>query len=117
MPGRGQPLSRPNQGESCMTLKAIILGGTAAAALVCAGLATPSLAQTQQQSAPADQSAPAAAPASQATPDATTTSKDTMTAKPKHRAHRHHKIHSARMEKHEEYAETGRLNQEQLAKA
>lgn len=93
-----------------MTLKAIILGGTAAAALTCAGLATPSFAQT----APADQSAPAAAPS---TPDATT-SKDTMTSKPKHRMHHHHhKIHSARMSSHEEYAETRRLNQEQLAKA
>src|SRR5215469_10571597 len=98
MPGRGQPLSRPNQGESCMTLKSIILGGTAAAALMCAGLATPSFAQAQ--SAPADQSAPAAAPSTQATPDATSTTKDTMTAKPKHHARRHHKMHSARMEPH-----------------
>ena len=95
-----------------MTLKAMILGGTAAAALMCAGLATPSFAQ--QQPATPDQSAPAAA--APATPDATT-AKDTMTSKPKHHARRHHKIHSARMEKGSEYAETRRLNQEQLAKA
>jgi hypothetical protein len=97
-----------------MTLKSIILGGTAAAALMCAGLATPSFAQ--QQPAPTDQSAPAAAPT--ATPDTSPASTDTMTSKPKHHArHHHHKMHSARMEKGSEYAETRRLNQEQLAKA
>jgi hypothetical protein len=104
-----------------MTLKTLVLGGTAAFALVCGGLVSQGFAQTQSQTPaaqdqstqPADQSAPA----DQSMTGKSSAATDTTSA-PKHHARHHRRMRTARnYSSKSERAQTRQLNQDQLAKA
>lgn len=95
-----------------MTLKPFILGGTAAVALICAGVATPGY---SQQAPTVPTSSAQAAPVAQTTPDADSRMDQPVVA---HRVHRHdHVLKSAQDADNAADAETRRLNQQQLAQA